>query len=212
LLKIVTQPATLDQIARLEMIAHPRYGLRQNHLPVNGKITRSDSLFNPFKNKLMSVNYAKGEQGFMEDSNYTILLVDDDENDVLLTRMAFEKNNIHNPVQWAKDGEEAVAYLNGTGDYSNRQLHPFPELLILDLKMPRMTGLELLTWIRDHPKYKVIPTIIMTSSKLEDDIKKAYSLGANTYMIKPPSLDQLAKMVKAAHEYWSMSVKPKTHP
>ena len=145
----------------------------------------------------------------MEDSNYTILLVDDDENDVLLTRMAFEKNGIHNPIQWARDGLEAIAYLNGEGEFSNRRSYPFPEVLILDLKMPRMTGLELLSWIRDHPEYKVIPSIIMTSSKLEADIKQAYSLGANTYMIKPPSLEDLAKMVKSAHEYWALSAKPK---
>lgn len=145
----------------------------------------------------------------MDDANYTILLVDDDENDAMLVRLAFKRNNILNPVQWAKDGLEAVAYLNGEGIYADRSLYPFPEVLILDLKMPRMSGLELLAWIRDHPDYRVIPTIIMTSSRLEVDIEKAYSLGANTYMIKPPSLDELVKMVKAAHEYWSVSVKPK---
>lgn len=145
----------------------------------------------------------------MEDSSYTILLVDDDENDVLLARMAFEKSGIHNPIHWARDGVEAVAYLNGEGEFSDRQKYPFPEVLIVDLKMPRMTGLELLSWIRDHPQYKVIPTIIMTSSKLQDDVKQAYSLGANTYMIKPPSLEHLAKMVKTAHEYWALSEKPK---
>jgi len=146
----------------------------------------------------------------MEDSNYTILLVDDDENDALLVKMAFQKSGILNPIQWVKDGVEAVAYLNGEGDYANRQIYPFPEVLILDLKMPRMGGLELLGWMRDHPEFKVIPTIIMTSSKLEADIEKAYSLGANTYMLKPSSLDELVKIVKAAHEYWSLSVKPKT--
>lgn len=146
----------------------------------------------------------------MDDSNYTILLVEDDENDAMLVRMAFKKNNILNPVQWVKDGMEAVAYLNGEGEYADRKQYPFPEVLIVDLKMPRMSGLELLTWIRDHPEFRVIPTIIMTASRLDADIEKAYSLGANTYMVKPPSLDQLAKMVKVTHEYWSLSVKPKT--
>lgn len=146
----------------------------------------------------------------MDDSNYTILLVEDDENDAMLVQMAFKKNNILNPIQWVKDGSEAVAYLDGEGAYADRKEHPFPEVLIVDLKMPRMSGLELLTWIRDHPEFRVIPTIIMTASKLEADIEKAYSLGANTYMVKPPSLDELAKMVKVTHEYWSLSVKPKT--
>jgi len=145
----------------------------------------------------------------MEDADYTILLVEDDENDAMLLRMAFEKNNIANPVQWVKDGMEAVAYLNGDGIYANREKHPFPEVLLLDLKMPRMTGLELLAWIGEHPEFKVIPTIIMTSSRQELDIEHAYKLGANTYMTKPIAFDDLAKMVKLTHEYWALSAKPK---
>lgn len=148
--------------------------------------------------------------GVMDDSKYTILLVEDDENDATLVQLAFKKNDIPNPIQWVKDGSEAVAYLDGEGAYADRNLYPFPEVLLVDLKMPRMSGLELLAWIRDHTEFRVIPTIIMTASKLDADIEKAYSLGANTYMVKPPSLDQLAKMVKVTHEYWSLSVKPKT--
>ena len=146
----------------------------------------------------------------MEDSNYTILLVEDDENDATLVEMALKKNDIHNPVQRARDGLEAIAYLNGDGVYANRALHPFPEVLLVDIKMPRMTGLELLAWIREHPGFRIIPTIVMTSSRLDVDIEKAYSLGANTYMAKPSSFAELAKMVKTAHEYWALSVKPKS--
>jgi CheY-like chemotaxis protein len=145
----------------------------------------------------------------MDDANYTILLVEDDENDAMLLKMAFEKNNIPNPVHWVRDGLEAVAYLNGDDIYADRQKYPFPEVLLLDLKMPRMTGLELLAWISEHPEYKVIPTIIMTSSRQELDIENAYKLGANTYMTKPISFDQLAQMVKVTHEYWAISSKPK---
>jgi len=146
----------------------------------------------------------------MDDSSYTILLVEDEENDAMLLKMAFEKNNISNPVQWVRDGMEAVAYLNGDGVFADRKKYPFPEVLLLDLKMPRMTGLELLAWIQEHPDFKIIPTIIMTSSKQEIDIEKAYHLGANTYMTKPCSFDELANMVKLTHEYWAMSAKPKT--
>ena len=146
----------------------------------------------------------------MDDSNYTILLVEDEENDAMLVKMAFKKNGILNPVQWVKDGLDAIAYLNGEGDYANRSLYPFPEVLILDLKMPRMSGLELLAWIREHPEYRVIPTIIMSSSRLEADVEKAYNLGANAYMIKPSSFEELARIVKLAHEYWAASIKPKT--
>jgi CheY-like chemotaxis protein len=145
----------------------------------------------------------------MDDANYTILLVEDDENDAMLLKMAFEKNNIPNPVHWVKDGLEAVAYLNGDDIYADRRKYPFPEVLLLDLKMPRMTGLELLAWISEHPEYKVIPTIIMTSSRQELDIENAYKLGANTYMTKPISFDELAQMVKLTHEYWAISAKPK---
>src|SRR5215472_5796800 len=135
----------------------------------------------------------------MDDSKYTILLVEDEENDAELLKMAFKQNGILNPVHWTKDGLDAIDYLNGSDPYANRDLHPFPEVLILDLKMPRMNGLELLGWIRDHPDYKVIPTIIMTSSRQDLDIHKAYELGANTYMIKPSSFAELAQMVKLAH-------------
>jgi CheY-like chemotaxis protein len=146
----------------------------------------------------------------MDDSDYTILLVEDEENDALLLQRAFKRNNILNPVKWVKDGLEAIDYLNGQGTYGDRDLYPFPEVMILDLKMPRMGGLELLAWIRDHPDFRVIPTIIMTSSRQDADITKAYELGANTYQIKPSSFDELIKLVKSAHEYWAMSVKPKT--
>ena len=146
----------------------------------------------------------------MDDSTYTILLVEDEENDALLVKMAFQKNHIANPVQRVRDGVEAIQYLNGEGLYANRGCYPFPEVLILDLKMPRMSGLELLAWVREHPEYRVIPTIIMTSSRQDPDIEKAYNLGANTYMIKPSSFEELARMVKLAHDYWSVSVKPRT--
>jgi DNA-binding response OmpR family regulator len=145
----------------------------------------------------------------MDDSSYTILLVEDDENDAMLVQMAFKKNNILNPVQWAKDGLEAISYLNGEGSFADRRLYPFPEVLILDLKMPRMTGLELLAWIREHPEFRVIPTIIMSSSRLEADVVQAYNLGANTYMVKPTSFEELAAKVKLAHEYWAASIKPR---
>jgi CheY-like chemotaxis protein len=146
----------------------------------------------------------------MDDSSYTILLVEDEENDAMLLKMAFERNAISHPIQWVRDGLEAVAYLNGQGIYRDRAKYPFPEVLLLDLKMPRMTGMELLAWIQEHPDFKIIPTIIMTSSKQELDIQKAYDLGANTFMTKPCSFDDLAKMVKLTHEYWAISAKPKT--
>src|SRR5436190_15200444 len=110
----------------------------------------------------------------MSETDYTILLVEDDENDAMLLKMEFEKKGIGNPVQWVRDGLEAVAYLNGDGNYADRAQYPFPEVLLVDLKMPRMTGLELLAWINEHPEFRIIPTIIMTSSQQELDIENAY--------------------------------------
>jgi CheY-like chemotaxis protein len=145
----------------------------------------------------------------VENLTYTILLVEDEENDALLLKRAFKKNNLSNPIQWVKDGLDAIAYLKGEGDYADRSRYPFPEVVLLDLKMPRMNGVELLAWIREHPDIQVIPTIVMTSSREDVDVANAYNLGANTYMIKPSDFDTLVKMVKNTHEYWAMSVKPK---
>src|SRR5215510_7205705 len=99
----------------------------------------------------------------LEAQAYTILLVEDDENDAFLFKRALKKCNIPNPVQWVKDGAEAIAYLTAEAAYGDRMAFPFPELIILDLKMPRMPGLDLLAWLRDHPELQVIPTIVMSS-------------------------------------------------
>jgi len=145
----------------------------------------------------------------MEVANYSILLAEDEDNDAMLLQRAFKKNNILNPIHWVKDGIQAISYLRGEGEYADRSRFPFPHIIILDLKMPRMGGLEFLEWMRDNPDYRVIPTIVMSSSQQDPDIQKAYFLGANTYLLKPSDLDTLVKMVKATHDYWSMSIKPK---
>lgn len=140
--------------------------------------------------------------------NYTILLVEDDPNDVLFLKRALSKNGIHNPVSVLSDGEEAIAYLSGGGHYSDRIKYPFPKVIMLDLKMPRRGGLEVLEWLKDHPEFRVIPTIVLTSSKINEDVIKAYGLGANSYMVKPSNFDDLQKMMKTAHDYWSLCLKP----
>ncbi|MBA4146717.1 MAG: response regulator [Verrucomicrobia bacterium] len=150
----------------------------------------------------MNENNASIEQHF------TILLVEDEENDALLLKRALKKNHVFGPVQWMRDGMEAQEYLQGEGIYADRKKYPFPDVVILDLKMPRMTGLELLSWIKEHPYVRVIPTIVLSSSQLNADVEKAYSLGANTYMVKPSDFDTLANMIKAFHDYWSISIKP----
>ncbi len=143
-----------------------------------------------------------------ESQGYTILLVEDDEDDAFLFRRALKKSNILNPIQWVKDGAEAIAYLTGEPPYMDRAVFPFPEIIVLDLKMPRISGLDLLGWLRDHPGFQVIPTIVMSSSKHDSDVRKAYNLGANTYFVKPSSFDTLAKLIQTLHEYCALSTKP----
>ncbi|MEO6034446.1 MAG: response regulator [Verrucomicrobiota bacterium] len=144
--------------------------------------------------------------------NYTILLVEDDPNDVLFLQRALHKNGIKNPVSVLPDGDEAIAYLTGLGKYKDRISYPFPKVIMLDLKMPRRGGLEVLEWLQHHPQYRVIPTLVLTSSKISEDVSKAYGLGANSYMVKPSNFDDLQRMMKTAYEYWSFCLKPEPSP
>jgi CheY-like chemotaxis protein len=140
--------------------------------------------------------------------NYTIMVVEDEENDFYLLQRALKKNNINNPIQWMRDSLEALNYLKGEGDYGDRHKFPFPEVILLDLKTPRMSGLELLGWIREHPECRVIPTIIMSSSQQDVDIARAYELGANTYFVKPTDFQSLVEMTKSIHDYWLRGTRP----
>ena len=129
---------------------------------------------------------------------HTILLVEDDSNDVLLLQRAFRRAGLTHALQVVSDGDQAVAYLGGQGQFNDRGKHPLPSLVLLDLKLPRRSGLEVLGWIRDQkPEVKNLPVIVLTSSRLSEDVDRAYSLGANSYMAKPSgNYDGLAEMVK----------------
>lgn len=139
---------------------------------------------------------------------FTILILEDDPNDVFLLQRALQKNQILNPVRVVGDGVEGVAYLSGQGKYTDRETYPFPSFIILDLKMPRMGGLEVLQWLRQHPEYQVIPTLVLTSSKQQIDIVRAYRLGVNSYMVKPGSFDELQAMIRKVYDYWTVCAKP----
>lgn len=138
----------------------------------------------------------------MNVSNQPILLVEDDENDVMLLQRAFRRAAIVNPLQVVRHGDDAVAYLEGTGEFANRQLHPLPVLMLLDLKLPRRTGLEVLQWVKERAGVKKIPIIVLTSSKNDDDVNRAYELGANSYVVKPVSFETLLELVKSLELYW----------
>ena len=131
-----------------------------------------------------------------------ILLAEDDPNDVLLIRRAFQRSNVANPLQVVRDGEEALAYLSGQGAFADRERHPLPVLMLMDLKMPRKSGLEVLEWVRQQPGLKRLPITVLTSSNQSPDINRAYELGANSYLVKPAGFDSLLELVKNLDVYW----------
>src|SRR5215510_6532688 len=118
-------------------------------------------------------------------SQFTVLLVEDDLNDIFLVKRAFKRADIPNPLQVVTDGGEAIQYLIGEGKYSDRQTHPLPHLIVMDIKMPRKNGLEVLEWLKKDTLLRRIPVIIVSSSDMPADINRAYELGANAYMVKP---------------------------
>ncbi|MBA2848957.1 response regulator [Thermosulfuriphilus ammonigenes] len=131
-----------------------------------------------------------------------ILLVEDDPNDVILIKRAFDRARIANPIQVAQDGEEAIAYLAGSEPYHDRSLYPLPMLVLLDLKMPRKSGFDVLAWIRAQEVLRRLPVVVLTSSKDTPDINRAYDLGANSYLVKPVAFEALIEMVKTLGLYW----------
>src|SRR6516162_8868594 len=113
-----------------------------------------------------------------------ILLVEDQVDDILLLQRAFERAFLKNPVQVVRSGEEAMAYLSGTGKYSNRAEYPLPILILLDLKLPCTDGFQVLSWIRQQNGIRGLPVVVLTSSNDKADVARAYRLGANTYFVK----------------------------
>jgi CheY-like chemotaxis protein len=144
----------------------------------------------------------------MDNKECAILVLEDDENDALLLRRALKRLNVPNPVQIVADGEEGIAYITGNGKYADRSTYPFPGFIITDLKMPRKSGMEVLKWLSDHEQFRVIPTLVLTSSKEEKDVAKAYGFGANSYMVKPADFQDLEKMMRLIHDYWTVCEKP----
>ena len=135
-------------------------------------------------------------------SHSPILYAEDDENDSFLTQRAFKQEEIRNPLVIVSDGKAAVEYLAGTGQYANREEHPLPSLILLDLKMPGKSGLEVLEWIRNQPGISVLPVVMLTSSDQESDIHRAYLLGANGYLVKPNKPEEISAMAKAIKDFW----------
>ena len=144
----------------------------------------------------------------MEDRNFTMLLFEDDDNDAFLLKRALQKANINNPIHRVRDGQEGIEYLSGSGPYQDRQHFPFPRVVLLDLKMPRKSGMEVLEWMKKHPEFKVIPTIIFTASKEQQDVAMSYGLGANCCVTKPSKFEDLEHLVRILNEFWRLCEKP----
>lgn len=143
-------------------------------------------------------------QDFTAPMNQHVLLVaEDDAMDALLLDRAIRKAGLSFRMVRVENGEQLIAYLRGDGVYCDRGAHPLPEILLLDLKMPRADGFAVLKWRQQHTTGYRLPVVVFSSSSLQQDIEKAYSLGANSYVVKPTAPDRLEHMVTALHKWWT---------
>lgn len=140
--------------------------------------------------------------------NSTILLVEDNPDDEALTLRAFQKNNIRNEVVIARDGVEALDYIFGTGAHAGRDPEDTPAVILLDLKLPKIDGLEVLRRLRSDQRTRLTPVVILTSSKEEQDLIRSYSLGANSYVRKPVDFSEFMEAVRQLGMYWLVLNEP----
>ncbi|ACL72201.1 response regulator [Thioalkalivibrio sulfidiphilus] len=138
----------------------------------------------------------------MLERSRSILLVEDNPDDELLTLRALQKNRILNEVVVARDGAEALDYLFGTGEYAGRNLLDAPQLVLLDLNLPKLDGIEVLRRIRSDPRTRLQPVVILTTSSEERDIVSSYELGANSYIRKPVDFEQFMEAIRQLNLYW----------
>jgi len=144
----------------------------------------------------------------MENSELEILLVEDNPGDAELAIRALKKNKLGNSIIHLKDGAEALDFLFGTGQYQTRNINVKPKLILLDLKMPKVSGIEVLQKIKGDDRTKSIPVVVLTSSKEDPDIKMCYSLGANSYIVKPVEFDNFSKAIGDLGMYWLLINQP----
>ena len=140
--------------------------------------------------------------------NRLILVVEDDENDVMFVKMAMKKAGVTNPIQVVTDGQQALDYFQGSGKFANRSQYPIPYLVLLDLKLPFVMGLDVLAWIREQSELKSTIVIVLTSSRHTEDIRMAYQLGANAYLVKPADLNALEGMMRTLKDFWLVQNTP----
>jgi two-component system response regulator len=131
-----------------------------------------------------------------------ILLVEDEDHDVFFMQLALEEAGANNPLSVARDGREAIAYLKGEDKFASRHDFPLPGLVLLDLRLPRVPGLQVLKWIREQPGFMKLPVIICSSSSQDSDVDTAYRLGANGYLVKPSHTADRLALVRLIKKYW----------
>src|SRR5438093_11629714 len=130
------------------------------------------------------------------------LIAEDDAMDAFLLERAFAAAGVSASLRFVRDGQEAIDYLGGVAAFADRQVNPLPDLLLLDLKMPRMNGFDVLAWLRQQPGLKRLLVTVLTSSDQPEDINRAYDLGANSYLLKPHGSQDLAELVLRVQKYW----------
>ncbi len=140
----------------------------------------------------------------MGKNHFVVLMAEDNKHDVIATRRAWKENNIANPLHIVNDGEECLDYLYKRGKYSEQGSAPRPGILLLDIKMPRMDGLEALKHIRESEEFHRLPVVILTTSKNEEDRMRSYDLGVNAYIQKPVGFDGLTNAIKTINLFWEM--------
>ena len=137
-----------------------------------------------------------------------ILIAEDNEDDAFILMHALKSAGLPDPVFICRDGQEAVDYLEGRGLFVDRATYPLPGLLILDIKMPRLTGVEVLAWVRRQSGCASIPAIVLTSSAHPKDVADAFQNGVNAYFLKPPTPEEMRDLLRLIHNFWTASVLP----
>jgi CheY-like chemotaxis protein len=132
----------------------------------------------------------------------TILYAEDEANDIFFLELAFQRASSPHTLNVVSDGEQAISYLMGRDDFADRVRHPLPTLALLDINMPKKSGLEVLEWIRQQPRFKSLPVLMLTSSQRPEDMEQARKLGADDYLLKPSNPVDLFEIVKAFHDRW----------
>jgi CheY-like chemotaxis protein len=141
----------------------------------------------------------------MDNANFSVLLVEDDLNDIFLVKRAFKMAHIQNPLQVVTDGQEAIHYLRGEGKYADRRTYPLPKLIVMDIKMPRLSGFEVLQAVKgDGKPLRRIPIVIVSASDNPEDINRAYEMGANAYMVKPVDFRAVEHLFSSITHYWGL--------